>query len=109
MLSSWLLLVMILRSFDLLVLSHGVVIISFLRGTPILWILHIVYLLLILIVVSWPVDSVSQRLSTSAKDWEWPKPFVYTKNLVPVIEDTDVINTSELLVLLVQVFNCIFV
>jgi hypothetical protein len=50
---------MVLRSFDLLVLSHGVVIISLLRRTPILWILHVVNLLLILIVVSWPVDSVS--------------------------------------------------
>ena len=60
---------------------------------------------LLLTLNSWPVDTISNRLSRSTEDWERIQPKIIAKDLLPVFRLSNIILRFELLALFVKVFN----
>ena len=64
---------------------------------------------LLLTLNSWPINSITNRLTTATKYWEWIEPCICTENLLPVFFRSNVINTLKRLSKFIKIFNCCFI
>ena len=126
----WNCLIYIINIYILTVSTHGILHVGILIGGSvlILWIAWthyfiswaklatlLTFLLLVWLVilifsaVSGPVYPISQRFSTSCKNWKGPKILVGTEYLIPVVSWTHIINTLVLPSFLIKVLYCCFI
>ena len=55
--------------------------------------------------VCWPIDTISNRFSIAAENWERPKPTVHAENLLHVSCESNIINTFVRLTLSFKILN----
>ena len=55
--------------------------------------LLLVFLFVFIWAILGPIDTVSQWFATNSKYWEWPQPFVASKDLLPILVRIDIVET----------------